>query len=427
MEGKPLLLLGVTGSIAAYKSVELLRLLTDRGDLAVRVVMTHAATRFVGPLTFAALSGAAVYDDHLAWSPITDVPVDSSEGPTARAGIQHTDLSGAAAAFLVAPATADCIARLAHGLGDDPVSVTALALHAGAPLIVAPAMNPRMWANAAVQENLATLKRRGAVIIGPDEGEMACGDSGTGRMSEPAAIAAATRRALALASRFPSHSSETSLASSPRRVLILSGPTREPIDDVRFLSNGSSGRMGAALAAACWERGDEVTVISGPAAVLPDPWIPTIRVETAAEMLAAAREISCDLVLSPAAIADWRPAERVAGKPEKVESRTLSLVSTPDVLATLMRDVAFTSSRPTAVAFAAEEGTGDEHVARAIAKGAQKGARWIVLNDASQVMGAAEAAVALVNVDARVDTRIGPLPKDELARRLLSTLDSALG
>lgn len=411
MNGRPLLLLGVTGSIAAYKSAELLRLLIERNDLDVRVVMTPAATKFVGPLTFQALSGAPVFSDHLAWDP----PCGSRAQEDAASGIAHTDLSASAVGLVVAPATADCLAHLAHGMGNDAVTVTALALPAGAPLIVAPAMNARMWNHPAVQENLETLRRRGATIVGPEEGNLACGETGTGRMSEPARIAATTRRALAQAGK----------TSAPRRVLILTGPTREAIDDVRFLSNGSSGRMGVALAEAAWERGEEVTVITGPACVQPPDWIRTIRVESAAEMLAAAREISCDLLLCPAAIADWRPAERMTGKPEKVTSRTLPLVTTPDVLATLLKDAAFLSSRPIAVAFAAEEGTGDQVRRKAIEKARRKGAGWIVLNDAREVMGNLEATVILLAADAQVETVIGPLPKPEVARRLLHALETA--
>lgn len=423
----PLLLLGVTGSIAAYKSAEILRLLVSRADLNVRVLMTPAASHFVGALTFEALSGAPVFDAPLAWSGSSKTSrsaraeVVTMEGADVSSGITHTDLTADADALLVAPATADILAKLAHGLGDDPVSVTALALRSDAALILAPAMNPRMWANAAVQENVATLIRRGAHVIGPASGEMACRDHGTGRMSEPEEIAAITRRILSMAR-------DRREKRRPRRAVILSGPTREPLDDVRFLSNGSSGRMGAALAAAAFERGDEVTVISGPAAVLPDPWITTIHVETAAAMLEAARSLPCDLLISPAAISDWRPAERVPGKPAKSGDRTLMLMATPDILATLTADPNWAGRGAIVVAFAAESIDANEStvfVAAAGAKAQRKGAGWIVLNDARAVMGAMTASVKLIRVTPPSVQDFGPLPKVELARVLLQALDSS--
>lgn len=392
-----LVILGVTGSIAAYKSPQLLRLLKDDG-FAVRVAMTRAACHFVGPLTFDALGGGPVYRDQLEIAP------PSAEDETQpSSGIAHTDLTAAAAALVVAPASADIIAKIAHGFGDDPVCAIALALKTDAALVVAPSMNPRMWANPAVRANIATLRDRGAVIVGPGEGETACGDFGSGRMSEPEEIAAAVRRAIA----------RKRAGFAERRVLVLSGPTREPIDGVRFLSNGSSGRMGRALAEAAFEGGHDITVVSGPAEVPPPPWVRTIRVGTAQEMLEAAAKVDADLVVSPAAIADMAPARSAPGKPAKAAAGSIAWVATPDVLAALSK----AKPNATIVAFAAEENGGD--VAAAVAKAKRKCARFIVLNAVFETMGSENAMVRFIDAADGSVSPIGPASKKLIAAEIL--------
>lgn len=395
----PKLVLGVTGSIAAYKSPEILRGLKERGA-SVRVAMTDAATRFISPMTFEALGSGPVYLNPVSIDPAQD----------ARSGIGHTDMTFESDALLVAPATADIIAKLAHGFGDDAVSVVALALRREARLIFAPAMNPRMWSNPAVQANIETLLARGATLIGPGVGDTACGDSGTGRMAEPDEIVAGALRAIALARR----------GGSGPRVVILSGPTREPIDDVRFISNGSSGRMGAALAEAAWDAGADVTVICGPSAIQPPRWIRRMRVETANQMLDAASSIECDILFSPAAIADYRPRERLSGKSVKSDSLTLDLVRTPDVLASLVAHCAKRGRTPVIVAFSAEESLDDR--ARALEKARAKGAQWVVVNAAVDTMGRDEALVHLVRVDSGEASEIGPLAKRDVAERIFQTV-----
>lgn len=341
--------------------------------------MTPAARKFVGPLTFEALGSGAVYVDHLA---------------TFGDEIAHTDLTSSADALLVAPASANTIAKIAHGFGDDPVSTVALALRADARLIIAPAMNPRMWNNPAVRDNIEKLRRRGAIVIGPCAGDTACGDLGVGRMSEPDEIVAFTIRALSL--------------SKKKRILILSGPTREYLDDVRFLSNGSSGKFGAALADAAFEAGHDVTVISGPAAVSPSRWIKTIRVTSAEEMLYAAREVEADVLFSPAAIADYAPAERANGKPAKSNALNLKLRPNPDILSSL--------SGRKIVAFAAES---DLDVTRALEKARRKGARFIVLNGAVETMESDSVSAQFIDAESGAAIPIGPASKAEAARRIL--------
>jgi phosphopantothenoylcysteine decarboxylase/phosphopantothenate--cysteine ligase len=358
--------------------------------------MTAAATRFIAPMTFEALGSGPVYLDPASLDPALN----------RKSGIGHTDMTSESDALLVAPATADIIAKLAHGLGDDAVSVLALALRRDGKLIIAPAMNPRMWANPAVQANLELLISRGAVIIGPGSGDTACGDQGTGRMAEPDEIVAGALRGIAIQRR----------GGAGPRVVILSGPTREAIDDVRFVSNGSSGRMGAALAEAAWNAGAEVTVVSGPSAFTPPHWIRTLRVQSAAQMLEAAASLDCDLLFSPAAVADYRPAERKAGKPPKTNSLTLELVRTPDVLASLSDRYAKSGRAPNVVAFAAEESIHDS--SRAREKSRAKGARWVVVNEATETMGKEDARVRLIEVESGKTIEIGPDLKRVVAERI---------
>lgn len=316
-------LLGVGGGISAYKSVELVRRLSERG-CTVRVVMTHAATAFVAPLTFQAVSG----------HPVRTTLLD----PAAEAGMGHIELARWADYLLIAPATADLMARLAAGLADD--LLTTLALATAAPLYLAPAMNQRMWSHPATQANLQTLRQRGARILGPAEGQQACGDVGPGRMLEPLEIAETLRP----------------LAARPLDgvcALLTAGPTREPLDPVRYLGNRSSGRMGYALATALTELGAQVTLVSGPTAIPVPPVAELIQVESAREMHGAvmARAPDCDLFIATAAVADYRPAAPADSKIKKNATElTLHLVRNPDILAEV---AAFTPS-PFTVGFAAE-------------------------------------------------------------------------
>lgn len=316
------ILLGVSGGIAAYKAAELVRRLREAGA-QVRVVMTLAATAFITPLSLQALSGEEVRCDLF--------------DPSAEAGMGHIELARWADLILIAPATADLMARLAHGLANDLLSTLVLA--STAPLTLAPAMNQAMWRHPATQENLRTLSGRGARILGPADGDQACGDTGPGRMLEAAEIAAAL---------FPSHRLPPGC-----RALITAGPTREPLDPVRFLGNRSSGRMGYAVAQALAARGAEVCLVSGPSALTPPQVAELVRVETAAEMHAAviARAAHCDLFVAAAAVADYRPASPQPGKIKKAAAElTLRLVRNPDILA----EVAALPGGPFTVGFAAE-------------------------------------------------------------------------
>lgn len=315
-------LLGVSGGIAAYKAAELVRRLREAGA-EVRVVMTAAARAFVTPLTFQALSGEEVRSDLL--------------DPSAEAAMGHIELARWADLILIAPATADLLARLAHGLADD--LLTTLVLASAAPLAVAPAMNQAMWRHPATQDNLRILRGRGVQVLGPADGGQACGDTGPGRMLEPPQIVAALSPRCAL--------------PPGCRVLVTAGPTREPLDPVRFVGNRSSGRMGYAVAQALAARGAEVCLISGPSVLEPPAVGELVRVETAAEMHTAvlARVARCDVFVAVAAVADYRPAAPQATKIKKSdEEMTLRLVKNPDILA----EVAALPDGPFTVGFAAE-------------------------------------------------------------------------
>lgn len=320
-------ILGVTGGIAAYKSAELVRRLQDRGG-EVRVVMTRAATEFITPLTMQALSGNPVHLDLL--------------DRDAEAAMGHIELARWADLVLVAPATADFIARLASGRGDD--LLTTLCLATAAPLAVAPAMNQGMWSNEATRENCAQLARRGVHLFGPAEGEQACGDVGPGRLMEPDELADLA------ASLF-----ETGILSG-KRFVITAGPTREAIDPVRYISNHSSGKQGYALAEAAVEAGAVVTLISGPTALAVPERVKRIDVISAQEMFSAAMEHApgSDIFVGVAAVADYRPANPLSRKLKKAESGNeplnLELVQNPDIIAT----VAKLDPKPYTVGFAAE-------------------------------------------------------------------------
>src|SRR5690349_7231398 len=325
MQGKRILL-GVTGGIAAYKSPDLVRRLREQGA-EVQVVMTAAAREFITPTTFQAVSGRPVRTD--LWD------------AAAEAAMGHIELARWAELVLVAPASADFLARMAAGFADDLLSTLCLATEA--PIAVAPAMNRVMWASAATRANVTTLQQRGVQILGPAEGDQACGEVGAGRMLEP----------LDLVDRANLLLRGTALPLRGRRVLITAGPTRERIDPVRFISNRSSGKMGFAVAQAAREAGAKVVLVAGPVSLATPAGVERVDVESAADMLSAVLRAlpGTDLFISTAAVADYRPARAAEQKIKKsAESMELAMERTADVLAT----VAARSERPFVVGFAAE-------------------------------------------------------------------------
>jgi phosphopantothenoylcysteine decarboxylase / phosphopantothenate---cysteine ligase len=402
------ILLVIGGGIAAYKALDLIRRLRERGA-AVRCVLTEGAQRFVTPLAAGALSGERVH---------TDLFDRESE-----ADVGHIRLARDADAVVVAPATANLMARLAGGHAPDLASTVLLATRL--PILIAPAMNVRMWAHPATRRNLATLTADGVAVVGPNDGRMAEAETGPGRMAEPHEIADALERMLGLGESGP-QAGPLAGPLAGRRVLVTSGPTHEPLDPVRYLANRSSGRQGHAIAAAAAAAGAHVTLVSGPVTI-PDPaGVTVVRVESAREMLAAVEAaLPADLAVFAAAVADWRPAATAGGKIKKDGSAVppLVLVENPDILATIAHRI---EGRPgLVVGFAAET---DDVVAYAQKKLARKGCDLIVANDVSEgtgVMGGADNAVHLVARDGTVET--WPLlPKDEVARRLVAHLAAML-
>jgi len=378
-------LLGVGAGIAAYKAVDLVRRLKERGA-DVRVVMTEAATALVAPLTFQAVSG----------HPVRTKLLD----PAAEAGMGHIELARWADCLLIAPATADLMARLVAGLANDLLTTVALACEA--PLVIAPAMNQAMWRHPATQANLETLRARGVRVLGPDVGDQACGDQGPGRMLEPLEIAEAL---------FP----PVARPLAGVRVLLTAGPTREPLDPVRFLGNRSSGRMGFALAEALEALGARVTLIAGPTALAAPRVTEQVEVETALEMYEAvmARAADCHIFVATAAVADYRPETPAATKIKKdAESLTLHLVRNPDILAA----VAALSQPPFTVGFAAET----DHVeAYARDKLLRKGLDMIAANRVGGDQGGFERPENALTVLWRDGRREFPLmDKTRLARAL---------
>jgi phosphopantothenoylcysteine decarboxylase/phosphopantothenate--cysteine ligase len=397
--GRILLIIG--GGIAAYKSLELIRLLAKAGASVVPV-LTRAGAAFVTPLTVSALAGHKVHDA------LFDL--------TAEAEMGHIELSRAADLVVVAPATADLIAKLANGLAGDLASTLLLATDKR--VLLAPAMNVRMWEHPATRRNLAAAVADGALTVGPNEGEMACGEFGPGRMAEPPEIVAAIAAALSPAL------SPGRLAG--RHVLVTSGPTHEPIDPVRYIANRSSGRQGSAIAAALVRRGARVTFVTGPAEAPRPEGAAVVEVETAAEMLAAAeRALPADAAVFAAAVADWRVASASGSKVKKNASGqppSLTLAENPDIL----RTIAARPDRPgLVVGFAAET---DDLVRNASSKLLRKGADWIVANDVSPatgIMGGTENAVILVTAEGAE-----PWPrmsKAATAERLADRIAEALG
>ena len=399
MNGKRVLLI-LSGGIAAYKGLELIRLLRKAG-CDVTCVMTEASKQFVTPLSVQALTESKVYSDLFSLT-------DESE-------MGHIQLSRAADLLVVAPATANILARMAAGLCDDLASTVLLATDK--PVLVAPAMNVRMWLHPATQANVATLRSRGVHVIDPTEGVMACNEFGPGRLAEPPDILAAIQGLLA----------PRDLPLSGRHALVTSGPTHEPIDPVRYIANRSSGRQGHAIAAALAALGARVTLVSGPVSV-PDPVGVTVRhVESARDMLDQCQSaLPADIAVFAAAVADWRVDNAASGKIKKqpgVAAPSLSLVPNPDILATI---AAAGPRRPRlVVGFAAET---DDLMSNAQGKLARKNADWIVANDVSPatgIMGGVENAVHIVSASGIESW--DRMTKDQVATRLAQRIAQALG
>ena len=390
------ILLIIGGGIAAYKSLSLIRLLRGAGA-AVTPVLTGAGAEFVTPLSVAALAGEKVYRN------LFDLTDEAEMG--------HIQLSRVADLIVVAPATADLMARMAAGRADDLASTLLLATDTR--VLVAPAMNVRMWDHAATRRNIAQLRADGVLFVGPNDGEMACGEYGAGRMAEPEEIMTAIGAAL----------SEGPLAG--RHVLVTSGPTHEPIDPVRYIANRSSGAQGTALAVALRDLGARVTFVTGPASVPPPSGVKVVKVETAREMLAAVTAaLPADAAVMAAAVADWHVANAGLSKLKKTASGqapSLDFIENPDILATLARSL----DRPRLViGFAAET---DDVLAHATAKRLRKGCDWIVANDVSPqtgIMGGTENAVTVITGSG---SESWPrMSKEAVARRLAAKIAGAL-
>lgn len=382
-------LLIVGGGIAAYKALELTRLLRKAG-IAVRPVLTRAGAEFVTPLSLSALAEDRVYSELFS---LTD-----------EAEMGHIELSRSADLVVVAPATADLMAKAANGLAGDLASTTLLATDK--PVLMAPAMNVRMWEHAATRRNVERLRADGVLFVGPDEGAMACGEYGPGRMAEPAAIFQAIRDAL---------NGPAARPLAGRRAIVTAGPTAEPLDPVRLITNRSSGKQGYAIASALAALGAEVTLVSGPTALPAPAGVTRVDVETARDMLAACEAaLPADIAVCVAAVADWRPEFQGTSKIKKGAGGppAIALVENPDILATLSKATA----RPKlVVGFAAET---DDVEAHAQAKLDRKGCDWIVANDVSieGTMGGDQNAVAIVSKGGI--ERWDRMAKGEVARRL---------
>ena len=393
LAGKTVLLI-IGGGIAAYKTHELIRLLKTRG-CRVRVIMTRAAEEFVTPLSLSSLSGEKVFTALFSLA-------DEVE-------MGHIQLSRAADLLVVAPATADLMAKMAHGLADDLASTTLLATDKK--VLIAPAMNVRMWRHPATQRNLETLRHDGIAVVGPNEGEMACGEFGPGRMAEPIEIVDAIHSALKPKAR----------PLAGKRVLITAGPTREPIDPVRFISNHSSGKQGYAIAAAAAALGAETILVSGPVSISAPAGVEVIRVETALDMLKACEEkLPADIAIFSAAVADWRIVQQADEKLKKGSSGppVLALTENPDILRTIAR---LRVGRPQiVVGFAAETERVVEHATGKLAK---KGCDLIVANDVSAetgVFGGDRNTVHLITAEG-VESWPG-MSKQDVAMKLMERL-----
>ena len=396
LAGKRILLI-IGGGIAAYKCLELIRRYREAGA-SVTPVMTQAAAEFVTPLSVSALAGKKVYRD------LFDLSDEAEMG--------HIQLSRAADLVVVAPATADLMAKMAGGLAGDLASTLLMATDKR--VLIAPAMNVRMWQHPATQRNRATLDADGVLVVGPNDGEMACGEYGPGRMAEPAEILAATAAALGAG------------PLAGRHVLVTSGPTHEPIDPVRYIANRSSGAQGTAIARALAGQGATVTFVTGPATVPPPAGVRVVAVETAREMLAAVEAaLTADAAIFAAAVADWRVASASSHKMKKDGTGTpprMEFAENPDILATVSR---MAEGRPRLViGFAAET---DDVIAHATAKRARKGCDWILANDVSPatgIMGGSRNEVTLISA---AGAEAWPeMSKDEVANRLAGKIAEAL-
>ena len=392
LAGKHILLI-IGGGIAAFKSLDLIRKLRERGA-EVTPVITRAGQEFVTPLSASGLAARKVYTE------LFDLTDEAEMG--------HIELSRAADLVVVAPATADLLGKMAAGLANDLASTLLMATDKH--VLVAPAMNVRMWAHPACQRNVATLKDDGVLFVGPTEGAMACGEFGPGRMSEPLEIVAAV---------------EAALMDGPlkgKHVLVTSGPTHEPIDPVRYIANRSSGAQGTALARAVSALGAKVTFVTGPADVPPPEGVHVVKVQSAQEMLEAVQSaLPADAAIFAAAVADWRVVSASDSKIKKDQTGSLPVLEfaeNPDILATVSQ---MKTGRPgLVVGFAAET---DDVIAHATAKRSRKGCDWIVANDVSPetgIMGGAENAVTLISDDgAEAWPRMS---KDDVARQLAARI-----
>ncbi|MBS0282460.1 MAG: bifunctional phosphopantothenoylcysteine decarboxylase/phosphopantothenate--cysteine ligase CoaBC [Proteobacteria bacterium] len=393
MRGKSVLLI-IGGGIAAYKSLDLIRRLAERG-VKTRAILTRAGAEFVTPLSVAALTGEKVYSDLFSLT-------DESE-------MGHIELSRSADLVVVAPATADLMGKLAGGLASDLASTTLLATDKR--ILMAPAMNVRMWQSPSVRRSAETLARDGVLFVGPNEGEMACGEFGPGRMAEPLEIVAAVEQAF-------------KVRGGPLdgfKALVTAGPTQEPLDPVRFIANRSSGKQGYAIADALAAAGADTVLVSGPVDIAAPSHVRLVKVTTARDMLAACEaELPADIAVMSAAVADWRPDIAADSKIKKDADHripALRLVENPDILATLGHH----KKRPRLlVGFAAET---DDVLAHAVAKQKRKNADWIVANDVSangsgeSVMGGERNQVHLITATAQESWP--DMKKAEVARRLV--------
>ena len=395
-------LLIIGGGIAAYKAPELVRRLREHG-LGVRCLLTSAAAQFVAPLSLASVSGDQVYEN------LFDLTEETEMG--------HIQLSRDADLILVAPATADIMARMAHGTANDLASTTLLATDK--PVLIAPAMNVRMWTHSATQRNLAQLVADGIGVLEPDNGDMACGEFGPGRMQEPDAIAA--RVTAELSGQTP----RDARALKGRKILVTAGPTHEPIDPVRYIANRSSGKQGYAIAAALAAAGAETHLVSGPTQLVDPQGVTVTRVETAQEMLAACEDhLPVDAAIMTAAVADWRPADKASQKIKKSKTSApgLHLVENPDILARLSKTGA---NRPALVVGFAAETENLETYARD--KLARKGCDWIVANNVAPetgVLGGDMNTVHVVSGEAHETWE--KMSKTDIAARLTERICSAL-
>lgn len=384
--------LGVSGGIAAYKAAEIVRMLQERG-IRVQVVMTHAAQEFVKPLTFAALSGEKV---------ITDMFATGDEPPNIDSAVEHIAVAQSIDALLVAPATADVLAKFAQGLATD--FLTTLYLATTAPVVVAPAMNVNMWNHPATQANLEILKKRGVRVVEPGIGYLACGMTGAGRLAENEMIVGATLEALGASQELVGET-----------VLVTAGPTREKIDPVRYLTNRSSGRMGYALAEAALRRGAKVLLVSGPTSLTPPGDAEIIKVETAEEMRQAVLRLlpQATIVIKTAAVADYRPRSAASQKIKRTGPMTLELEPTADILAELARH----KQSQIIVGFAAETQNVLENARKKLAS---KSLDAIVVNDVSQEgvgFDSERNAVTIITQDVVVE--VPETTKWEVAQRVL--------